>query len=162
MKKRPFLPRFYKQRVLKKPIGQLLFENNIISQEELDKCLAIQKCKEKSHQKELLGEILIRLGFATEEQVINAVAAQYGIPYIPLDNFKADLKVIKAVPANLVYKYIIFPLDIMDDILTIAISDVPKAETISALRTSLSMDIAVFLTAPAHLRNIIAKYYPNK
>ena len=54
-------------------IGDILVHNKAISQEDLDKALAEQKIS-----KEKLGHILIKLGFITEDDLIDAYSQQMG------------------------------------------------------------------------------------
>ena len=64
----------------KKQIGELLKEKGIINDEHIRYALQEQKIT-----KEKLGELLERLGFVTENDVVITLAAQSGIEYIDVD-----------------------------------------------------------------------------
>ena len=52
-----------------------------------------------------LGEALVRLGLLDEQQLVNILSKQYGIPAVNLENFEIDPEVVKLVPEELVHKY---------------------------------------------------------
>jgi len=149
-----------KDRVLHKRIGRLLVERGIISDAQLKEALAIQQQKLKAGEgKKLLGEILVECSFATEEAVINSVTTQYGIPYLPIENYAIEQELIDLVPAKLVHKHTILPIDKMGNVLTIAVSDIPEIEAVDELEEILSCSIEVFACGPTALRRTIVKYY---
>ena len=64
----------------KQRLGDMLVQANIITQEQLEKALVEQREK-----KERLGKTLTRLGFVTEETILNFLGSQMNIPYIDLE-----------------------------------------------------------------------------
>lgn len=143
-----------RHRIVSKRIGELLMERGIISQEQLDEALKIQ-----SENKKLLGEILVDLGYATEEEVMTSLTTQYGMPFLPLESYEIDTEVIKTIPADLVHKYNFMPIDKIGDLLTIVIADVPDGVTISHLEENLGCKVESFVTTPSALKKAIEKYY---
>src|SRR3989338_2223410 len=89
-----------------KLLGELLIERRIITKEDLDKALTIQK-----ERGGLLGEILVELGLAKEENIAQALTAQYGFPYLPLTNYEIEPEVLKSVPENVCCQYCLIPID---------------------------------------------------
>lgn len=65
-----------------KPLGQILTERGVISHSQLEKALEVQK-KDGG----LIGEIIVKLGFATEEAIAYCLSLQFGFPYLPLENY---------------------------------------------------------------------------
>src|SRR5688572_21498921 len=59
-------------------LGDILVERKLISAEQLKQALEVQT--QKGHKK-LLGEVLIDLGFVTEQQVLEILAESYGVPF---------------------------------------------------------------------------------
>ena len=68
------------RRIVSKQLGELLLERNIITSSQLEKALKVQQ--EKGG---LIGQILVMLGFAKEEEIAQALTVQYGFPYLPLE-----------------------------------------------------------------------------
>ena len=67
-----------------KQLGELLVERGIIDRQQVAIALAYQK-----ENGGLFGEILVRLKFATEEDIAQALTCQYGFPYLPLSDRKS-------------------------------------------------------------------------
>jgi len=74
-------------------IGDLLIEHKIISQEQLNTALADQK---KSGRK--LGRVLIENGYLTEDQLLDFLARQLGIPCIDLKRYHVKPEVVRLIP----------------------------------------------------------------
>ena len=60
-------------------IGKILVDEKLITTDELNTALG-----EQQKTKEMLGEILIRLGFVTEKAMLRALGKQQGIPFVEL------------------------------------------------------------------------------
>ena len=70
-------------------IGDILVYNKAITQENLDKALSEQK-----NSNEKLGHVLLKLGFVSENDLMNAYSQQMGHRIIELEEIlKSDLDV---------------------------------------------------------------------
>ena len=74
-------------------IGDLLIEHRIVSREQLDTALAEQK---KSGRK--LGRVLIENGYLTEDQLLDFLGRQLGIPYIDLMRYHLNPEIVRLIP----------------------------------------------------------------
>ncbi len=63
-------------------LGPILLQEDLVSEEDLERALALQK---QTGQK--LGRILVGQGLLSEEQISKALASQLGIPYVNLNFF---------------------------------------------------------------------------
>jgi type IV pilus assembly protein PilB len=99
-------------------LGDLLVKEKVITQEQLEQALKVQKdtgCR--------LGSALVRLGFLSEEDVTNFLSRQYGVPAINLSYFEIDPAVVKLIPFETARRYQILPLSRVGASLTIAMVD---------------------------------------
>ncbi len=79
-------------------LGQLLIEKGIITVQQLEMALA-----EQGKTGELLGAVLMRLGFVDTESIYMPILAeQIGIPYLNLANIQIRKEVIDRIPAHFV------------------------------------------------------------
>ena len=101
-----------------KQLGELLLERGAIDRAQVDMALTYQK--EKGG---LFGEILVKLKFATEEDIAQALTTQYGFPYLPLTNYEITEEVINAVPENVCIQFCLIPIDKIGKSLTLAMAD---------------------------------------
>lgn len=101
-----------------KHLGELLVERGVVDNDQVNMALAYQKEKGM-----LFGEVLVELKFATEEDIAQALTAQYGFPYLPLSNYEIDAEVISAVAENVCRQFCLIPIDKIGKSLSLAMAD---------------------------------------
>lgn len=99
-------------------IGDILLEKGIISEEQLEKSLEIQR-----KTGDYLGEILIYLGFADTEQVYCVLSRQRGIPYIDITDLDIESEILEMIPRDFAEKFTVLPLFVEGDSIKIAVAD---------------------------------------
>jgi general secretion pathway protein E len=127
---------------MKRQLGEILLAEGIISKEELQEVLKIQK---KSPLK--LGQILQKKGLADEEQILKTLAAQYGYGFEHRLDFKFD-DAFKNLPINLLQKAKMVPVARKGKALTVAISDPADLHPMDDLRNLLPDMRVQFVLAP--------------
>jgi type IV pilus assembly protein PilB len=70
-----------------------------------------------------LGQTLVEEGLLSEDQLARAFAAQYGLPYDPLTDFRVDPRYYKTISVKLMQRFPFVPIAERDGVLTIAIAD---------------------------------------
>ena len=98
---------FFTQRKL---FGEILREYDLVSQEQLDNALRIQKNSTKR-----LGEILVSINAMTLTQVAETLAVQLELQFIQLDRYQANADAIKLIPKNIAERLKLIPLQIDED-----------------------------------------------
>src|SRR6266568_5153498 len=99
-------------------LGDLLVKEKIITPEQLQQAMKVQK--ENSCR---LGSALVKLNLLSDEDVTNFLSRQYGVPAINLSYFEIDPSVVKLVPFETAKRYQILPLSRVGASLTIAMVD---------------------------------------
>ncbi|MGI6065456.1 MAG: GspE/PulE family protein [Bacillota bacterium] len=102
----------------KKKMGDILIEKNIIDNVQLEKAMLVQ-----NKTGERLGQVLIKLGFATEEDIINVLGVQLGVSKIKLNNIVLMPDIIKMVPEKIIRQHRVVPVRKVGNRLTVAIND---------------------------------------
>lgn len=102
----------------KKRLGELLIDAGLIDETTLNTALSMQKGSGLK-----LGEVLIAESFLTEQQILEAVQKQLGIPSIDLSKVSIRQDIINILPVNLVRKYNVLPVDLVNGQLMVAMSD---------------------------------------
>ncbi len=105
---------------LKKPVGQILIERGLITQPQLEQALIEQK---RGLHRRLLGETIVEMGFCSEDQVLEALAAAYGMPYAKLTSRLLDPRVLDALPRDFMEEHGVIPLFKVDGVLTVAVHE---------------------------------------
>ncbi len=142
------------KRGIKKRIGEVLLERGVINRQQLEKSLAHQQAHGG-----LLGQILIELGFATEEEIALALTAQYGFPYLPLENYELDEGVMQLIPEHVARQYCLIPVDRIGNALTVAMSDPSNIQAIEDLEMLTNCVVQAFVSTPSDIQKAIGRYY---
>ena len=142
------------RRIITKRLGEVLLDRSVINRKELEQALAHQK----SHGG-LLGEILIQLGFVTEEEIALTLTAQYGFPYLPLDNYEIDNKVTDLIPEDLARQYCLIPIDRIGNALTLAMADPSNVQAIEDIELMTKCVVQTFVSTPSAVTKAIDRYY---
>ena len=144
------------KRISTKPLGELLLERKLITKEQLDQALEMQK--EKGG---LIGQILVSLGFVKEEDIAHAITVQYGYPYLPLNNYDFNKEVVKIVPKNVAQQYGLIAIDKMQDMLTVAMCNPLNIHAVEDIELLTKCKVQVFVSTLSDINNIIDKCYPD-
>lgn len=142
------------RRVISKQLGELLIERKVITKKQLEHALELQK--EKGG---LIGQILVELGYASEEAIAQALTAQYGFPYLPLENYDIDPDVVKLIPKNVASQFCLVPIDKIGNNLTIAMSNPLNALAIEDIELVTGLCVQIFVSTGTGIREAIKKYY---
>ncbi len=117
----------HKKRVF---LGELLVNMGLLSQEEIEHALEIQRIEEKK-----LGKILVANGFITETNLINSLSTQLGIPKIIPTLGLIDPGILKGISKAFLQKNECLPIYRDGDIVTVIMSDPLSEETINTLKS---------------------------
>ena len=139
-----------------KRIGEVLLERGVINHKQLEQALAQQK----SHGG-LMGQVLIDLGFVTEEEIALALTAQYGFPYLPLENYEIDETLTGLIPEPLARQYCMIAVDRIGNALTLAMADPSNVQAIEEVELRTKCVIQTFVSTPSDVKKAIDKYYKN-
>jgi type IV pilus assembly protein PilB len=148
-----FYMRFNKKKT-EKLLGEILVDRGIIGPEQLKEALTIQM-----NTGGMIGEIIVKLNFANEEEIAQCISFQYGFPYLPLENCEISEEVLKLVPASVAQHYCFIPIDKIGNALTVAMANPLNAEALEDLEDITSLDIHVFVGTASDIRNAIKRCY---
>ncbi|MFA5099831.1 MAG: hypothetical protein WC547_02985 [Candidatus Omnitrophota bacterium] len=141
-----------------KRIGELLMERGIIGFDHLENALRIQR-DQTSGEAVSSGDILTQLGYAREEEIIEAFLMQYSVPYLPLNNYIVNQNAIAAIPHSVARRLMVMPLDIMGRNLTIAISNPLKHKGLDELNSITGLHIQPCIATSLDIAKAIELYY---
>ena len=145
------------RRIVNKQLGDLLIERGIISDRQLEKALAVQK-----ERGGLIGELLVELGFAQEEDIAQSLTAQYGLPYLPLSNYDINPEIINIVPGRVARQYLLIPIDKISNNLTLAMSNPLNVQEIEEVELLSGFSVQTFNSPSSNIKRAIEKYYKDK
>ncbi|MBR3242143.1 MAG: Flp pilus assembly complex ATPase component TadA [Parasporobacterium sp.] len=140
-----------------KRLGELLISAGKISEEDLERGLALQK-----ESKERLGTVLIENGIITETDLIDALTTQLGVKYIDLSSTVIPGTMSKYVPKNLAKKYNVIPVKLVNDELYLAMSDPLNFYAIEEVRKASRKRIVPMVADIAGINYAMQMVYGNE
>lgn len=140
--------------IVKKRLGDLLVENDIISQQQLEEALEEQR---KSKRK--LGDLLISQGYITEQQLIEVLEFQLGIPHVSLFKYQIDPAITQIIPESMAKRYQVLPFQKEGGKLMVAMADPLDYFAIEDLRMSTGFRIEPAISTRDELQRAIARHY---
>lgn len=106
-----------------------------------------------------LGYVLVKEGIVREIEVTKMLARQYRVPAVDLSRFEVDPKLIKLVPAEVALRHTILPLKREGRTLTVAMAEPTNVQVLDDLKFITRFDIFPVIAGEYTLRNAIEKYY---
>src|SRR6476660_3713175 len=118
-----------------------------------------QALAEQKNSKHRLGYVLVKLGLVQELEITKVLARQYRMPAVDLSRFDVDPKIIKLVPADLATKSVVLPLKREGRTLTVAMADPTDLGLLEDLKFITRFDLFPVIAGEYTLRNLIEKHY---
>ena len=110
-------------------LGEILVHYKIITPEQLEEGLKIQKNREKR-----IGEILIDLGRVTQDEINWVLGKQLNLPYVQVNIGNIDIQLSKSISEDILRKFKAMPIMELNDELVIAMGDPTDEEAIEAIK----------------------------
>ena len=141
----------------KQLLGQILIKRKLITQDQLKEVLEFQK-KESG----VLGEMLVKLGYVTEKDIVIALIVQCGFPYIAVNKYEIDPKIVQIIPEETAKKHHIIALDRVEDVLSVVMANPLDSAVIEELEKISHCKIATFIATRTEIDEAIAHRYKKE
>ncbi|HHT9120798.1 MAG TPA: GspE/PulE family protein [Candidatus Hypogeohydataceae bacterium YC41] len=138
-------------------LGMRLLKEGLISAQQLEMAL-----KEQTRTGDLLGEVLNRLGFVTQENIMKILAADAGIEFISLGGFTPSEDLLKFVPETIARKHKTLPISFINGILKVATPNIFDIEAIDELQDFSGHFVQVVAVAEEEVNQALNRCYGTK
>ncbi|WP_373991971.1 GspE/PulE family protein [Duganella sp. BuS-21] len=142
----------------KLPLGKLLIQKGIISEDQLRIALIEQKSSN-----EPLGKLLISLGFVTEATVREALSENLNTQSADLNSLVVDAIALKLIPKDVAKRYRVFPIvyERATDNLILAMSDTSNIVALDQISAMLVKGITItpLLVNESDIQRAIDQFY---
>lgn len=105
-----------------------------------------------------IGEALVGLGLADEEDVTKALATQYDMEYIDLDRNVIVPTELHLIPEDIIRRHLVLPMGRENERLKVIITDPLDLETLDMLRFRLNSELAPCLASKSKMRNYVEQF----
>ena len=134
---------------------EILIRQGVISPEQLADAQAMTRNEPEMQ----IPDCLVRLGYATGEEVMRAVAQEHGMDFVSLDEVVIPPSVVELVPESVARENTVVPLAEDDGTLKVIVCDPLDLETMDKLRFILNRKIEIALAPRENISETINKYY---
>lgn len=145
---------FVKRRAIKRFLGEVLCERELITRQRLEQVLAHQKAHGG-----LFIQSLLSLGFVTEEELLLTLTEVYGFPYLPVANCEIDLAVLRLIPEAMTRTYVLLPVERIGNSLTIVMADPTDLQAIQAVEQFAGCVVQTFVSTLSDIQEEIELCY---
>ena len=138
-------------------LGELLLENNLITEEQLNIALEEQKAKGIK-----LGEAIIGLGYVTQDAINDLLCQQLNIDFVDLRKIEIDDSIARMVGEKVVRKYMLLPFALDDrqaNVIKVAMEDPMNIMAIDDIGIITGMTAQPYLSTHAYISTAIDKLY---
>lgn len=138
-------------------LGDVLVNNGVITAEELQKGLELQKGSGRK-----LGETLVDEGLATEENIARALSNQFHYDMVDLQNVEIEQEVLSLVPANVLKKHKALPFEYSPDnmnVLRVAMSDPMDMAAVDDINIITNLQVEPVVATTGSVMLALDRYY---
>jgi type IV pilus assembly protein PilB len=139
-------------------LGQILVDLGHINDDQLWDILEEQKQSPGT----VIGQVAVRMGLITQAQVTEALAEQWGMPVVNLEETNIQSNVLEIVPQTMAEMYHIMPISLKNGVLTVAMADPQNVGALDDLRNFLGHEIRGAVSSGPDVEAAIAKYYADR
>lgn len=131
-------------------LGEILYKAGLVKKEALIDAIKTGKSNNKR-----LGQVLLDLKLLDEETLAKALAKQFGLKYVNLDQITIPSDAVKIVPEDLIRRHGILPLSVANGRLKLIIGDPMDLDMMDSVRLRLNTELECYLASPKKIRSYI-------
>ncbi|MBM4019432.1 MAG: type II/IV secretion system protein [Planctomycetes bacterium] len=139
-------------KTLRPRMGDLLVERAVLTRGQLEECLALQR----SSPGERLGQILVRKGYAKEDDVMACLAEEYGLEFVRVSQMEVPDRVVGLLPADFCRRYKVMVIDADNDNgpVTVATPDPANVFLLDEMRRRLGRRVRLAVTTLSEINKV--------
>ena len=135
-------------------LGEILVEWGVVTASAVEEALTHAK-----REGVRIGEALVALGTAGEEDVTKALASQFDMEYVDLERNVVAAGVAGEIPDEIIRRHLVLPISREGNKLKIIITDPLDLETLDMLRFRLNAEIECVLASRTRLKAFIERFH---
>lgn len=135
-------------------LGEMLRKEGQITRDQLDEALAVKKKTDAR-----LGTVLIQLGFVDEDTLTTFLSRQLNYPVVRISELMINPATTKLVNYEQAKQFMVFPIKMANDVLTLAMSDPTNNEAIEEIQMLTKLSIKAVVSTEKNIIEAYKKYY---
>ncbi len=142
-------------RMKRKRLGDILVDDGLASEE-----IVIAALQEQQRTGRLLSDILIEQRQVGEHDLARAIVEHYQVPYLELKTYTVHKDLIAEIPAALLNRARVVPLDRYGKQICFACQEIPPKEIVDELRRHAPGGVYFFISSAVEIRRVLEDYAP--
>jgi type IV pilus assembly protein PilB len=136
------------------PLGEQLVERGVLTKDQLQVAL-----KEQGRTGKRMGEVLVSLGFCSEDDISKSVANQAGVQMMDLSRAKVDPNALELIDQEFAKRNKLVPVILKEDTLTIAMDNTLDVMLIDKLQSKTGRFIEIVQATETDILQSIDRFY---
>lgn len=137
-------------------LAEILSEKGLVTGDAITDALYQQDASGDS-----VTEILVASGKITEWDLAKVVAETFQLPFLMASNYDIAPPAKKALPEDELFGNLLVPLDMFDNILTVAMPILTFAETVDRLQRKHNVEFFPYVGLPSENKKILTELFPH-
>jgi type IV pilus assembly protein PilB len=108
---------------------------------------------------ERLEQVIVRLGYAKEELILQCLADYINLPYIDLDTYLIDEKIVKTIPEEMARRHTLIPLFKIGNALTVTMTNPLNILAVDEVRNKAKLDVEIAISTEKKIKKAIDQHY---
>ena len=138
-------------------IGEILVGREVVTPAQLAQALSVQKTGDTG----FVGDILVRLGYVNEIDIVTALVIQCNFPYIAVTRYLVEPGILRLIPFDVARRNRLVPLDRIGNILSVVMQNPLDAALRQEMEDLTHCRIATFISTRSEIDLALAYFYPE-
>ncbi len=141
----------------RKLLGQSLVEEGLLKEGQLEESLRIQ-----TRTRDLLGAILVKLGYVSQDDIARSIAKINGLEFLPLETSDVDEAAVKSIARPLAERHNIIPVRAENGSLLLACDSPLNPQIQGNLQRVAGMPVTVCISSINRIREVLREIYETE
>lgn len=139
---------------MKDRIGEMLLRAGVIDEDKLEQAQEYQR-----NQGGKVYGALVKLDHLNEDDLVEFLARQLGLPTVALDEIDVDPDAVKVMPADMAQKYMVIPYSRVDSTLHVAMADPTDLNAMDDIKFRTGLAVEVSIASESQIRKALDQFY---
>ena len=119
----------------------------------------LKRVSQELKRGERLEQAIVRLGYAKEELILQCLADYFNLPFVDLDTYLIDDKVVKMIPEEMARRHTLIPIFKIGETLTVAMANPLDIHALDEVRSKVKTDVEIAISTEKKIKKAIDQHY---
>jgi type IV pilus assembly protein PilB len=139
-------------------LGQVIVDLGFIDDDQLEMLLEEQQ----QQPGQLIGRVAEQMGLITDTQLAQALAEQMDLQVVDLGDIELSVEVLDEISETMAQMYQVVPIQLVDNLLTVATHSPQNITIADELRTFLGREIELVVATEREIESLISQYFDSQ